>query len=127
MDADAAETRYHHEPADELTPELVFERRWGLTVMERAMDRLHAEFSDQPERFQHLKRCLTGDNPDRYREIAGALGLTENAVKVAIHRLRERYGRLLREEVAETVASAEEVDDEVRHLLTVIRPWQDRS
>ena len=72
-----AETRYRHEPADRLTPELVFERRWGLTVMERAMERLQAESGDQPERFEQLKPCLTGDNPDRYREIAVALGMTE--------------------------------------------------
>ncbi len=127
LDADLAETRYRHEPADHLTPELVFERRWGLTVMERAMERLRAETRDQSERFEQLKACLTGDNPERYREIALTLGMTENAVKTAVHRLRERYGRLLREEVAETVASAAEVDEEVRHLLSVIRPWQDRE
>ena len=127
LDAEAAETRYRHEPADRLTPELVFERRWGLTVMERAMERLQGESGDQPERFEQLKPCLTGDNPDRYREIALALGMTETAVKTAVHRLRERYGRLLREEVAETVASPADVDEEVRHLLGVIRPWQDRD
>lgn len=127
LDADVAETRYRHEPADPLTPELVFERRWGLTVMERAMERLQTEFADQPERFEQLKPCLTGANADRYREMAVALGMTENSVKAAVHRLRQRYGRLLREEIAETVASAAEVDEEVRHLLGVIRPWQDRE
>jgi DNA-directed RNA polymerase specialized sigma24 family protein len=127
LDADLAETRYGHEPTDQLTPELVFERRWGLTVMERAMDRLHAESRDQSERFEHFKACLTGDNPERYREIARSLGMTENAVKTAVHRLRERYGRLLRDEVAETVATSAEVDEEVRYLLSVIRPWQDRE
>ena len=72
LDADDAETRYRHEPTDHLTPELVFERRWGLTVMERAMERLQAEFGDQPARFDLLKPCLTGDNRDRYQEIAAA-------------------------------------------------------
>ena len=91
------------------------------------MERLQAESGDQPDRFEQLKPCLTGDNPDRYREIALALGMTETAVKTAVHRLRERYGRLLREEVAETVASPADVDEEVRHLLGVIRPWQDRE
>jgi len=127
LDADAAESRYRHEPTDHLTPERVFERRWGLTVMERAMDRLEAEFGDQPARFVHFKPCLTGDSPNRYRDIAAALGMTEVAVKTAVHRLRERYGRLLRDEVAETVASETDVDDEVRHLLGVIRPWQERD
>jgi hypothetical protein len=91
------------------------------------MERLRAEARDPSERFEQLKACLTGDNPERYREIALTLGTTENAVKTAVHPLRERYGRLLREEVAETVASAAEVDEEVRHLLSVIRPWQDRE
>jgi RNA polymerase sigma-70 factor (ECF subfamily) len=127
LDVAAAETRYRHEPTDHLTPERVFERRWGLTVMERAMQRLQAECSDQPARFEQLKPCLTGDDPDRYREIAAALGVTDGAVKTAVHRLRERYGRLLREEVAETVASPEDVDEEVRYLLNVLRPWQDRD
>src|SRR5262245_53562269 len=127
LDADAAETYYGREPVDRLTPELVFERRWGLTVMERAMERLRAESGDQAERFERLKPCLTGDEPDRYREIASALGMTETAVKTAVHRLRERYGRLLRDEVAETVASAADVDEELRHLLGVLRPWQDRD
>jgi RNA polymerase sigma-70 factor (ECF subfamily) len=127
LDVADAETRYRHEPTDHLTPERVFERRWGLTVMERAMQRLQAEFSDQPDRFHQLKPCLTGDHPDRYREIAAALGLSDGAVKTAVHRLRERYGRLLREEVAETVSSPDDVDEEVRHLLNVLRPWQDRD
>ena len=127
LNTDTAETLYRHEPADQLTPELIFERRWGLTVMERAMKRLQADFAEEPERFEQLRPCLTGDNPDRYREIAVALGLTENAVKAAVHRLRERYGRLLRDEVAQTVASEAEVDDEVRHLLKVIQPWHQRE
>jgi RNA polymerase sigma-70 factor (ECF subfamily) len=127
LDIDVAETRYRHEPADPLTPELVFERRWGLMVMERAMERLQVESSgDQPERFEHLKPYLTGSEPHtQYREIAASLGMTESAVKAAVHRLRQRYGRLLRAEIAETVADPAEVDDEVRHLLTVVRPWQE--
>jgi len=127
LDAVDAETRYRHEPADPVTPELVFERRWGLTVMERTMDRLRAEYADQPGRFEQLKPCLTGDNTDRYRELAAALGMSEPAVKAAVHRLRQRYGRLLRAEIAETVTSEAEVDQELRHLLGVVRPWQDRE
>jgi RNA polymerase sigma-70 factor (ECF subfamily) len=125
LDAAAAETRYRIEPADPVTPELVFERRWGMTVMERTMERLRAEYADQPGRFEHLKPCLTGDNPDRYAGIGATLGMSETAVKAAVHRLRQRYGRLLREEIAETVSSPAEVDEELRHLLGVVRPWQD--
>jgi RNA polymerase sigma-70 factor (ECF subfamily) len=127
LDTDVAETRYRHEPPDPLTPEVVFERRWGLTVMERAMERLAREFDDQPSRFERLKTCLTGSEPAQYRDIAIALGMTETAVKAAVHRLRQRYGRLLRNEIAETVADEAEVDEEVRHLLAVVRPWQERQ
>lgn len=124
LDAADAETRYQIEPADPVTPELVFERRWGLTVMERTMERLRAEYLDQPGRFEQLKSCLTGDNPGRYAEIGMALGMSETAVKAAVHRLRQRYGHLLREQIAETVSSDTEVDEELRHLLGVLRPWQ---
>ncbi len=125
LDGDTAETRYRDEPADRMTPELVFERRWGLTVMERAMRRLEAESRDDPTRFEQLKACLTGSDHAPYREIAEALGMSESAVKAAVHRLRQRYGRLLRDEIGETVATAAEVDDELRHLLGVVRPWQE--
>ena len=125
LDGADAETRYRLEPADPETPELVFERRWGVTVMERTMERLRAEYAGEPGRFEQLKPCLTGDNPDRYAEIAAGLGMTEAAVKAAVHRLRQRYGRLLRDEIAETVTSPSEVDEELRHLLGVLRPWQD--
>jgi RNA polymerase sigma-70 factor (ECF subfamily) len=100
LDAVGAENRYSHEPADRLTPEVLFERR-------------------------RLKPCLTGGDHAHYREIAVALGTTENAVKAAVHRLRQEYGRALRQEIAHTVADPAEVDDEVRHLLAVVRPWQD--
>jgi RNA polymerase sigma-70 factor (ECF subfamily) len=125
LDAVGAEDRYSHEPADRLTPEVLFERRWGLTVMERAMARLQSESGDDPERFKLLKPCLTGPDHAQYREIGEALGTTENAVKAAVHRLRQQYGRVLRQEIAQTVADPAEVDDEVRHLLAVVRPWQD--
>lgn len=125
LETETAEARYRLEPAERLTPEVVFERRWGLTVMERAMERLQAESSDEPERFERLKPCLTGSDHAPYREIAEALGMSETAVKAAVHRLRQRYGRLLRELVAKTVADPAEVDDELRHMLGVVRPWQD--
>jgi RNA polymerase sigma-70 factor (ECF subfamily) len=125
LDTADAEVRYRLEPADRETPEVVFERRWGLTVMERTMERLRAEYDDQTGRFEQLKPCLTGDNPGRYAQIAATLGTTETAVKAAVHRFRQRYGQLLREEIAETVTSPAEVDEELRHLLAVVRPWQD--
>ena len=125
LDAREAEDRYRLEPEDRRTPEMLFERRWGLTVLERTMERLRAEFADQADRFERLRPSLTGAEPAQYRDIAGELGMSETAVKAAVHRLRQRYGRLLRDEIAETVADPAEVDDEVRHLLAVVQPWQE--
>jgi RNA polymerase sigma-70 factor (ECF subfamily) len=72
-----------------------------------------------------LRPSLTGAEPAHYRDVASELGMTETAVKAAVHRLRQRYGRLLRDEIADTVADPAEVDDEVRHLLAVVQPWRD--
>ncbi|HZI63730.1 MAG TPA: sigma-70 family RNA polymerase sigma factor, partial [Thermoanaerobaculia bacterium] len=118
--------RFGREPVDKLTPEQIFERRWGLTIMERAMERLARASSSRPEQFDRLRGYLTGAEPSvAYRQVAADLGLAEGAVKTAVHRLRQDYGRILREEIAATIADPGELDDELRHLLTVIRPWQD--
>jgi RNA polymerase sigma-70 factor (ECF subfamily) len=127
LDAQDAEGRFEREPVDQLTPEEIFERRWGLTIMERAMDRLEAESGSEarPVQFERLHPYLTGAEPHvPYREVAADLGLSEGAVKTAVYRLRKDYGRLLRQEIAATVADPAEIDDELRHLLAVIRPWQ---
>jgi RNA polymerase sigma factor (sigma-70 family) len=126
IDADEAERRFDQEPAAELTPEELFERRWGLTVMERAMARLkaQAEGGRNPTLFEALKPYLTGGDEACYSEVAEDLSMTVGAVKVAVHRLRQRYGKVLREEIAATVVDPSQVDDELRYLLTTIRPWQ---
>lgn len=125
LDAEDAERRFRREPVERLTPEQIFERRWGLTIMERAMERLEALSSSRPGQFDRLKGYLTGAEPTvAYRQVAADLGLSEGAVKTAVHRLRQDYGRILREEIAATIADPAELDDELRHLLTVIRPWQ---
>jgi RNA polymerase sigma-70 factor (ECF subfamily) len=126
LDGDEVEGRYRFEPVDNLTPEQVFERRWALTVLERALARLRREQedADRGREFGHLEGFLTGQGADAsYREVAEQLGTTESAVKSSIHRLRQRFGQLLRAEIAETVSSPAEVDDEVKHLLGVIAPW----
>ena len=129
LDAGAAEDRYTREPADHLTPEQVFERRWAFTVLDQALEKLRLEFLARGEgdRFDRLQQFLTGQEPHAsYRDIAAELGMTEDAVKAAVHRLRRQLGRVLRDQIAETVASDGEVDDEVRYLLrTIGRP--DRS
>ena len=94
-----------------------------MTVLERALERLREESArgGGTERFGRLKAYLTGDEPaSSYREAAGDLGMTEPAVKTAVHRLRKRFGEHLRAEIAETVAGPEQVDEEVRHLLSVL-------
>jgi RNA polymerase sigma-70 factor (ECF subfamily) len=128
LDADA-EGRYRDEPVDRLTPEDVFERRWALTLLERVLARLRTEHAAAGHggEFERLKPYLTGDEPaSPYREVAADLGLTESAVKTAVHRLRQRFGAALRDEIAETVADPDDVDDEVRHLLGVLAPWGGR-
>jgi RNA polymerase sigma-70 factor (ECF subfamily) len=120
LSADEIEGRYRHEPVDRLTPEEIFERRWALTLLERVMEKLRKELSEagHGEEFEKLKGFLTGDGPKvPYRQVALDLRTSEEAVKTSVHRLRQRFGTLLRHEIAETVSTPEEIDDEVRHLL----------
>ena len=121
LDAMSAETRYRHEPADTQTAEKFFDRRWALTLLDQVLARLRGEMTaaGRLADFEALKFCLTGEKT-AYAEVARTLGMTEGAVKVAVHRLRERYRALLRAEIAETVATAEEVDGEMRHLLAAL-------
>jgi len=112
-----------HEPAEETTPEAVFERRWATSVLTEVLSRLRKEAIDRRavERFESLEGFLTGElEGTRQSQIAEELGMSATAVRVAVHRLRKRFGRLLREQVAETVADPEQVDDEIRYLLTVL-------
>lgn len=123
LDTRTAEGRFAGELANYRTPEEVFERRWALTVLDHALDqlRLETEARGEPERFDRLKQFLTGEQPHpSYREVAAELAMTEGAVKGAVHRLRRQLGRLLREEIGETVAEVDEVDDEVRYLLRAL-------
>ena len=122
LDEAFAEESYRREPHTELTPEEIFERRWAFTVIDRAVRRLRedSERRGSLARFERLKEFLTGAGSDSYREAASDLGMTEDAVKAAVHRLRRRYGEMLRREVEETVADPSQVDDEIRDLLGVI-------
>ncbi|HVM47691.1 MAG TPA: RNA polymerase sigma factor [Candidatus Acidoferrum sp.] len=120
---DTAETRYVLEPADPVTPEQTFERRWALTLLETVTGRLRAEHerTGKGALFAGLSPCLVGDRAAQpYEELATKLGLSEGAVKSAVHRLRQRYRELLREEIATTVAEPADVDGELRHLITVL-------
>ena len=125
LDLETGEERYAMHLADSQTPEDVFERRWAMTVLDRAIERLQEESSASPidDHFEQLRRYLTGKEPQLpYREMAKALGMTEGSVKVAVHRLRKRYGKCLRAEIADTVDDPADIDDELYHLLTSLRP-----
>ena len=120
---DTAETRYGVEPVDTRTPEQAFEYRWAVALLDEVVKQLEAEFrkTDQAVMFAALKPCLVGDRASQpYAKLAAGLGLEEGTVKVAVHRLRQRYRELLRAEIANTVASAAEVDAEMRHLFNVL-------
>lgn len=123
LDGDTAEGRYRLEPAGELTPEKLFERQWALALLDRALDRLGDEeaATGSTAKFEQLRPYLTGeDTAAPHSEIASALGMSEGAVQVAVHRLRGRFGKVLREEIEHTVNDPEDVDAELRHLLTTL-------
>jgi len=124
LDWDDGERRYHLEPADELTPERVFERRWALTLLNKAVDMLRDEYaqSSRLHIFDALKAYLGGqDTTVPYRELAAELGTSEGAIKVAVHRLRQRCRECLRRTIAETVADEAEIDEELRYLFQAIQ------
>src|SRR5438552_10782590 len=115
--------RIDMEPSDPMTAEMIYERRWALTVLERVLSRLKDEYvaAGNAALFDALKELL----PDEPRspsqaEIAALLGMTENAVRQAFYRFRQRYQSLLREEIADTVATPGDIEDELRHLIAVL-------
>jgi RNA polymerase sigma-70 factor (ECF subfamily) len=123
LQLDTAETRYGVEPVDTQTPEQAFEYRWALALLDEVVGQLEAEYRarDQADLFAALKPCLVGDRASQpYTELAARLGVEEGAIKVAVHRMRQRYRELLRAEIANTVASPGEVDAEMHHLFTVL-------
>ena len=123
LDALSAERRYALEPADGLSADKLFERRWALTLLETVLARLEAEQREagRAKLFEELKPSLIGGGRGTpYSEIARALGLSEAAVKVAVHRLKRRYREILELEIANTVASPEQIAEERRHLLAAV-------
>jgi RNA polymerase sigma factor (sigma-70 family) len=123
LDIEDAETRYGLEPAHDLTPEKLFEKSWSLTILGNAMSRLKAEFAEGGRQglFESLKPHLpAGKGPTSYKDLAARLGMTEAAVKVAVHRLRGRYRQLVREEIAQTVSTPQQMDEEIRDLFAAL-------
>ena len=119
-----AEGRYSLEPSDARTPEAIFDRQWAMTVLDLGLRRLAQESSGAGRglEFELLRPSLLGESAKGgYDGIARALGSTEGAVKVAVHRLRRRFRELVREEIAQTVATEGEIDEEVKYLLAALR------
>jgi len=124
LDEVDAENRYLLEPADELTAEKIFDRRWATTLLEQAMARLREDYQANGKGilFEKLEGLLIGQAADAsYTQMAASLNMSESAIKVAVHRLRQRYGELVRAEIAQTVASPEEIDEELRYLVALLR------
>ncbi len=117
------EDRYSLEPADGMTPEKLFERRWALTILEQAIEKLALEYEQDGKGryFKHLKTYLTADSQaPSYSETAQQLGINETTVKVAIFRLREKYRKTLRSLVAQTLDETESLDAEIDDLLSAL-------
>ena len=121
IDLEDAEGRFSAEPADLETPDRAYDRRWAQTLLERVLVTLGDEFrsAGRRELFVLLEPSLSGEPPDHI-DVAKKLGMTHGAVKVAAHRLRRRYGELLRREIAQTLARPEEVEDEIQNLFEAL-------
>jgi RNA polymerase sigma factor (sigma-70 family) len=124
LDFASGDDRYRTETSGGLDPEAQYERRWAAAAMDVAEERLRQEFAaaGKAVHFEAYRACLLdGETALSYAEIADALGMTEGAVKAAVHRARRRFGRLLRQEIAQTVSGAEQVEEEVRFLFRVLQ------
>jgi RNA polymerase sigma-70 factor (ECF subfamily) len=123
LDLTQAESRYGAEPADTASPDRLYEKRWALTLLDRSVGELGRDYaaSGRGRLFEVLKDYIWGQKEaSGYAAIALELSMTETAVKVNVHRLRQRFRELLRAEVAQTVAAPAEIDEELRHLITVM-------
>jgi RNA polymerase sigma factor (sigma-70 family) len=124
LDFHSGESRYKQiEPVDNLTPERLYEKRWALTLLDLVLSRLREEFraAGKLKLFDTLKQFLAGGAAKpAHLEVAEQLGMTEGAVKVAAHRLRRRYRKLLKEEIARTIVDPEALEDELGELLAVL-------
>ncbi len=123
LDSHTADERYRLEPADDRSPDKLFERRWALTLLDQVLRRLEQEFREagKDELFDRLRVFLVaGRGEENYADAGAELSLSEEAVKKAVHRLRHRYYELFREEIAHTVAGPAEVEEEMRYLCAVM-------
>lgn len=123
LDTEVAEKRFQIEPADQLSADRIYERRWALTLIEAALNRLRQEFEEdgKVQDFERLKVFLTADRESiPYVELASKSSQSEGSLRVAVHRLRKRYRELFREEVAHTVSDPQDIEAELRYLLRAL-------
>ncbi len=125
LEFEQAESRYSLEPADRLSADRLFDRSWAMTIIQRALERIRCEYADEGkgELFEQLNDHVTlQPSVGFYRQCAEDLGMSEGAVKVAAHRLRRRLRELIRGEIAETVTTSEQVEEEIRDLFAAFEP-----
>ncbi len=123
LEAETAEERYRLEPLDELTPVKLFERRWAAALVEQVLGQLEEEYSRTGRGlvYRVLQPFIPGEGPGRdYTVAARQLGMSEGAARVAVHRLRQRFGAMFRAAVAETIDTPEELEAEMRYLLAIL-------
>ena len=117
------ESKYAVEPTHDITPDKLYDRRWAMTVLDQVMAKLRREMNAEGkiDQFEQMKIFLTGSRGEvRYLKAAENLGITETAVKTAVHRLRKRFRRLLSAEIADTVETRQDVEQELRYLLAAL-------
>jgi RNA polymerase sigma factor (sigma-70 family) len=125
IELDDAEQRYAVEPSTTETPETLYERRWALMVIDRALAAVRREWraNGREREFDALKSCMLGRVPaGGYTSVAAELSMTEGAVRVAVHRLRRRFQSQVKRDIAETVSDPALVDDEIRYLVRALDP-----
>ena len=123
LDREKAETRFLQEPVDTTTAEKLFAQNWAVNLLNTVFEQLQQEQQDQSkdEQFEQLKFCLTGQRSAvPYAELAEKMNISQTALKVLVHRLRQRYRELLRQEVAHTVTGPDEVEEELQYLFQVL-------
>jgi len=123
FDDTSAEDLYVAQTANQSSPDQLFERSWAQTVLHQALQRLAGEYSASGKSllFEKLKDVQPGEHgPLSYAQLGSEIGMTEVAIKSAVHRLRRRHREILREEIARTVVRPEDVDDEIRYLISLV-------
>ncbi len=123
LDFDSADSRYSIEPSSGLTAEQLYDQQWAVTLLGQIMQRLESEFDGdgKAEQFEELKGFIIGDHAGTtYADVAERLNMTVAAAKMAGSRMRQRYRELLREEIAQTVAGPDEIDNEIRNLFATL-------